>query len=145
MKSNMRAEKDLVRLFECTCLSETYLLAYTISTTYQTSTDTGRNCSVVRAIQYRIEGSLVRDSPRHCVVSLSKKLVGWDGNTPDRRQSITLLTNADQKSLENNVFDCHLPPVGRQIEIENCFKQFFIYPKFVDSMTAFDCRPSGMV
>ena len=37
----MRAEKALVRLFECTCLYETVLL----STKYQTSIDTGRNCS----------------------------------------------------------------------------------------------------
>ena len=42
-------------------------------------------------------------------------------NTPDRRQSKTLLT-IDERGLNiarNSVFDCHLSPVGRQMTIKN--------------------------
>ena len=34
-------------------------------------------------------------------------------------------TNADQKSLESSVFDCRLPPIGRQTAIENSVSNDF--------------------
>ena len=34
-------------------------------------------------------------------------------------------TKADQKSIENSVFDCHLSPVGRQMTIKNSVSNVF--------------------
>ena len=47
--------------------------------------------------------------------------------TPGRRQSKTLLTIDERRSkiVRNNVFDCHLSPIGRQMGIENSVSNDF--------------------
>ena len=47
--------------------------------------------------------------------------------TSDRRQSKTFLTISERgsKVARNNVFDCRLSPVGRQMAIENSFSTDF--------------------
>ena len=59
------------------------------------------------------------------------------------RQSKTLLP-MDERGSEiatTSVFECHLSPVGRQMDIEN----FVSNSTFVDSIDVFDCRLSGVV
>ena len=48
-------------------------------------------------------------------------------STPDRRQSYTFLTidECGSKIARNNVFDCHLSQVGRQMAIENSVSNEF--------------------
>ena len=40
-----------------------------------------------------------------------------------------------------SVFECHLSPVGRLMDIENFVSNFFL-STFVDSIDVFDCRLS---
>ena len=66
--------------------------------------------------------------------------------TPHRRQSKTLLP-MDERGSEiatTSVFECHLSPVGRLMDIENFVSNFFL-STFVDSIDVFDCRLSGVV
>ena len=49
----------------------------------------------------------------------------------------------ESKIARNSVFDCHLSPVGRQMAIENSL--LTILSMFVDSISVFDCRLSGVV
>ena len=66
--------------------------------------------------------------------------------TPHRRQSKTLLP-MDERGSEiatTSVFECHLSPVGRLMDIENFVSNFFL-STFVDSIDVFDCRLSGAV
>ena len=54
--------------------------------------------------------------------------------TSDKRQSKTLLnsTSADETSARNNVFDCHLSPVGRKMAIENSvFNNIYLHSSIV--------------
>ena len=48
-------------------------------------------------------------------------------NTPDGRQSKTLLTDDEHgsKIARNSVFNCHLLPVWRQMAIENSVSNYF--------------------
>ena len=68
-----------------------------------------------------------------------------EDNTPDRRQSKTLLTIDERgsKTARNSVFDCHLSPGRRQMAIENSVSNDF-RSVFVDSFNDFDCRLSGV-
>ena len=67
-------------------------------------------------------------------------------NTPDRRQSKTILlsANVDQKSLETD-FDCHLSPDWRQMAIENSVSIDFFYQRSSIFKRALDCRLSGVI
>ena len=60
-------------------------------------------------------------------------------NTPGRRQSKTLSTIDERgsKVYKNNVFDCHLSPVGHQMAIENTVSIDFL-STFLDSIGVFD-------
>ena len=64
---------------------------------------------------------------------------------PGRQQSKTLLTihKRGSKMARNNVFNCHLSPVGRQMAIENSVSNDF-RSMFVDSIDVFDCRLPGV-
>ena len=48
------------------------------------------------------------------------------------------------KIAGNRVFDCHLPPVGRQMAIENSVSNDF-WSASVDSINVFDCRLPGVI
>ena len=56
-------------------------------------------------------------------------------STPDRRQSKMLLATDKRgsKITKNNVFDCHLSPVRRQMAIKNSVSNDFS-SMFVDSI-----------
>ena len=66
--------------------------------------------------------------------------------TSGRRQSKTLSTIDERGSKidRNNVFDCHLSPVRRQMAIENFVSNDFL-STFNDSIGVFDCRLPGVV
>ena len=65
--------------------------------------------------------------------------------TPGRRQSKTLLTIDERGSsiARNNVFDCHLSPVGRKMAIGNSVSNDFL-STFVDGINVFDCHFPGV-
>ena len=60
---------------------------------------------------------------QHCLIAASYQCF----NTPDRRQSKTLLAIDERGSKidRNSVFDCQLSPVGRQMAIENSVSDDF--------------------
>ena len=52
--------------------------------------------------------------------------------------------NVNQKSLETVFLIANLPPLGRQMAIENSVSNNFL-SKFVDSINVFDCLLYGVI
>ena len=70
----------------------------------------------------------IRDiSGKHVCANVAHFLSTCTIYTSDRRQSKTFLTISERgsKVARNNVFDCRLSPVGRQMAIENSFSTDF--------------------
>ena len=80
---------------------------------YITDNSSTREISTAIALCSRVADSII------CVVEEKKQIEKKISS--DRRQSKALLTieGRGSKISRNNVFDCHLSPVGRQMEIEN--------------------------
>ena len=56
---------------------------------------------------------------------------------------LLMIEERGSKIARNNLYDCHLSQVGRQMAIENSVFNDFL-SMFLDSINVFDCRLSGV-